>query len=124
MKINKLFHWLYGILMLLPFIAIISSILVTAFNSNIVITGNYNTEDIFYYAIQQVEQSTLFNWASNSFLVAPFAYISTIFNMPSNSVIIMLLSYWLSISIIWLCFDLIMYVPLLVHRWLDKGILE
>lgn len=35
-----------------------------------------------------------------------------------------LLSYWTIISIVYLIFDVIMYVPLLAHRWLDKARLE
>lgn len=35
-----------------------------------------------------------------------------------------LLIYWLLISIIWLVFDVLMYVPQLVHRWLDKASLS
>lgn len=32
-----------------------------------------------------------------------------------------LLTYWFVVSIFWLIFDVLMYLPLLVHRWLDKG---
>ena len=38
--------------------------------------------------------------------------------------IVKLLTYWLCISLIWLIYDVIMYVPLLVHRWLDKGVIS
>jgi len=88
-----------------------------------VITTSY-LSDVFYYSVNQVKNNVLFNWASNSFLITPIQYIVSLFSMPSNSFIVMLLSYWLAISIIWLVFDLIMYVPLLVHRWIDKGVLE
>ena len=80
--------------------------------------------EVFYYSVDKVTQSNLFNWAYDSFLVTPFAYIVSLFSMPSSSPVVMLLSYWLAISIIWLVFDLVMYVPLLVHRWLDKGVIE
>jgi len=85
--------------------------------------GHY-IDNVFYYSVNKVTQSNLFNWAYDSFLVAPFSYIVGLFSMPTNSPVVMLLSYWLAISIIWLVFDLVMYVPLLVHRWLDKGVLE
>ena len=32
-----------------------------------------------------------------------------------------LFTYWTIISLAWLVFDILMYVPLLVHRWLDKA---
>ena len=87
-------------------------------------THNVEPQEVFYKAIDKVQQSPLFNWAYNSFLVTPFAYIVSLFSMPTNSFVVMLLSYWLAISIIWLVFDLVMYVPLLIHRWIDKGVLE
>lgn len=87
-------------------------------------THNLDSQDIFYKAIEKVEKSPIFSWSYNSFLVAPFSYIVALFGMPTNHVIVELLSYWLAISIIWLVFDLIMYLPLLIHRWLDKGVLE
>lgn len=34
------------------------------------------------------------------------------------------LDYWLLLSIFWLCFDVLIYVPQLAHRWLDKASLE
>ena len=81
-------------------------------------------DNVFYYAVDKVEQSSMFSWAYTSFLVAPFQYILALFGVPSTHVIVELLSYWLSVSVIWLIFDVIMYVPLLAHRWLDKGVIE
>lgn len=83
-----------------------------------------NISNTFYKAIEQVENSTLFNWAYDSFLVVPFTSIFTLFGVPTNSVIMLMLSYWLSISLIWLVFDLVMYLPNLVHSWIDKGGIE
>lgn len=34
------------------------------------------------------------------------------------------LDYWLILSIFWLCFDVLIYVPQIAHRWLDKASLE
>lgn len=87
-------------------------------------TNNLDSQEVFYNAVDKVTESSLFSWSYNSFLVAPFSYIVALFGMPTNHVVVELLSYWLAISIIWLVFDLVMYVPLLVHRWLDKGVLE
>lgn len=77
--------------------------------------------NVFYYSIDKVEESTLFSWSFNSFLAQPFEYITDVFSIPHGNIIVFFASYWLAISIIWLCFDLVMYVPNLVHKWLDKG---
>ena len=39
-------------------------------------------------------------------------------------VIVRLFTYWLIISICWLIFDVLMYVPNLAHKWLDKAAIE
>lgn len=80
--------------------------------------------NVFYYSIDKVQQSPLFNWAYDSFLATPITYITGLFGMATDHVAVMFMSYWLAISIIWLVFDMVMYVPLLVHRWIDKGVLE
>ena len=87
-------------------------------------TETSTLDNVFYYAVDEVTSNDLFSWASNSFLNAPLTYITNLFNMPSDNAIILLLSYWFNISIIWLVFDVMIYVPLLAHRWLDKGIIE
>lgn len=81
-------------------------------------------DNAFEYSVNQLNEVPIFSWAQTSFLVAPFSYITGLFGIASTSPVNTLLSYWLSISIIWLVFDLVMYLPLLIHRWLDKGVLE
>ena len=84
-------------------------------------THNVSAEDVFYRSVDKVVQSPLFNWAYNSNLLGvPVSYIGGIFGLASNSVINVLLCYWLAISIIWLVFDILMFVPLLVHKSIDK----
>lgn len=87
-------------------------------------THGINRNETFYKSIEQVENSNLFNWAQESFLVVPFNYILNLFGVPQITIFSLLLSYWLSISIIWLVFDLVMYVPLLVHSWIDRGVIQ
>lgn len=123
MKISKLFHWLYAILMLLPVFYVLSRTLYVILNDNAVLSVG-NLEDIFIDSVNNINSVGLFSWAQNSFLVTPFAYISNLFGVPAGSPLLTFLSYWLSVSIIWLVFDLIMYVPLLAHRWIDKGMIE
>ena len=81
-------------------------------------------DNVFTYSLNQLKDNDLYNWSLDSFLSTPFTYILDLFDVPNNSVMLLLLSYWLDISIIWLTFDVLMYVPLLTHRWLDKGVLE
>lgn len=123
MKISKLFHHLYAILMLLPVFYIVVRCGYVVLNQNAIIDG-VALDNVFIDSVNNLNTLSLFSWASTSFLVAPFQYIGNLFGVPSGSPIITMLSYWLDISIIYLVFDLIMYVPLLVHRWLDKGIIE
>lgn len=78
-------------------------------------------DNAFEYSVNQINESPLFAWATDSFLAEPITYVTDLFNMPSTSPVITLFSYWLTISLCWLVFDLVMYVPLLAHRWLDKG---
>lgn len=66
----------------------------------------------------------IFSWCKNSFVTIPFSYITGLFGVLPNSSINYVFTYFASMSIIWLVFDVILYVPLLVHRWLDKGIVE
>ena len=126
MKISKLFHWLYGFLMFMPILAVLTNCLVLIFNENIgtSLPNNFDVTTMFYYSVDQVSSNVLFSWCNTSFLVAPFEYIGNLFGMPVNSPLYTFFSYWLNISLIWLVFDVIMYVPLLVHRWLDKGVIE
>jgi len=88
------------------------------------VTTSMSIADSMSYAWVSVWQNDLFSWSYDSFLTTPFQYIGSVFGIPNDNTLYYCLSYWLDISIIWLCFDLVMYVPLLVHRWLDKGVLE
>lgn len=119
MKISKLFHWLYAILMLLPFVMWLGFVIVNHQGASINTTSLIF--DDFYTFI-----NTYFNIFANSPMTDVYGYITALFfdSGNINNLVIMLLNYWTSISIIYLVFDLFMYIPLLVHRWLDKGIIE
>lgn len=120
MKINKLFHWLYSILMLLPFLIFLGSIIFD------IVKGSFDIDFISYVNNQfsSIWDLDLFSWASSSFLIEPFNYIASLFGFTSNNLLIVSLDYWLVISIIWLVFDIVLYVPLLVHKWIDKGVVS
>lgn len=96
-----------------------------SYNHSLLYKSASNTLDnAFIYSVNKLNEEPLFSWAKDSFLVTPFTFITGLFGVPSDSPINTILSYWLDISIIWLVFDLVMYLPLLIHRWLDKGVLE
>lgn len=57
-----------------------------------------------------------------TFLISTMFGISVVGGI--GEVILYLLTYWLCISLIWLIYDVIMYVPLMIHRWLDKGVID
>lgn len=80
--------------------------------------------DIVNYAWVSIWDLPLFNWCKVSFVSVPFTYITGLFGLAASNSFNYVFTYFASMSIIWLVFDVIMYVPLLVHRWLDKGIVE
>lgn len=119
MKISKLFHWLYAILMFLPFGLLVYNALASMLSGNVITTYLqwFNYIDVFF---------SDFLMGSGLWVTVDSVYdylCSTLFGIDS-SLIIYLLDYWTCISIIWLVFDVFMYVPLLVHRWIDKAKLE
>ena len=81
-------------------------------------------QDIFYTSVDKASQSPFFNWAEKSFLGDGFRYMGNIFGMPTDNPFYTFTCYWCAISILWLIFDVVMYVPKLAHRWLDKGAIE
>ena len=87
-----------------------------------------NTDDTITQKVARAWESTwnlpVFSWTQNSFITAPFSYITALFGLGSDNSINYLFTYFASISICWLVFDLIMYVPNLAHRWLDRSAIE
>lgn len=125
MKISKLFHWLYAILMLLPFGLVLFNMLHGLFSPNVSLLSWSD----FLAMIDDLSGDFLaFDFGASSSVSSVYNYlIYEVFGFGSTLIvenIITLLTYWTCISIIWLVFDVFMYVPLLVHRWIDKAKLE
>jgi len=120
MKISKLFHWLYAILMFMPFGLVVYNALASMWSGN----------TIDFYTWVNMLSPSLSNCIGEDLASTVFdAYnylISYIFSFEGDFglIVTLLLTYWTMVSIIWLIFDVIMYVPLLVHRWIDKAKLE
>lgn len=124
MKISKLFHWLYAILMFLPFGLVIFNLLHGLFSPSA--TGLLSLTDWYDMLYDCLSWFINFSGGNTLFVSINNVYdylVHTMFGLESEF-IGLLLSYWTSISIIWLVFDVFMYVPLLVHRWIDKAKLE
>ena len=118
MKISKLFHWLYAILMFLPFMAVPFDLL------RVTLSGSF---ELLYFSdvIQLIQFPALFGVSENIMYVYTYLF-ENLFGMygPTTNVIVGALTYWTIVSIGYLIFDVFMYVPLLVHRWIDKARLE
>lgn len=117
MKISKLFHWLYAILMFLPFGLLVYNALASMWSGNVI---NYDTWLNYGYSVLD----GMFYEGLLMDIYDTYKYlVYNIFGLDFDY-LVELLSYWTSVSIIWLIFDVIMYVPLLVHRWIDKAKIE
>lgn len=124
MKISKLFHWLYTILMFLPFVALLFNFARIGLNGSMDITSFNDVVVLIQFPLLS-SSGTLSNIIRDvySYLVIDvFGIVNG--GQFYNGLIINCLTYWTCISIIYLIFDVVMYVPLLAHRWLDKGMLE
>ena len=94
-------------------------------NVEITTVAQDDSTNIFYTSCEQVKDSFVLNWCNYYNPVrAVYDYGSALFNVDSDNLVNYFLTYWTSISIIWLVFDVFMYVPLLVHRWIDKAKIE
>lgn len=115
-KINKLFHLMYAILMLMPFMLFIFNML-SNFKSGVLL--DQTTLNSYF---------TFFNFSGASLTISNvYSYlVNELFGLSGGYVplIINFLTYWTCISIIWLIFDLLMYVPNLVHSWIDKAVIS
>ena len=123
MKISKLFHWLYAILMFLPFGMVAFNCLHGLFSPN---NTGFTSFATYSNMISDFFRGT-FTVGFWDTISGVYSYlIRDMFGLHSamDQIIINLLTYWTCISIIWLIFDVFMYVPLLVHRWIDKAKIE
>lgn len=116
MKISKLFHWLYAILMLLPFLAVAFNFVRFGLSSSVSLVTWADLSALIWIPT--------FGGLSSTVNGVYVYLIEDMFNIVNASLISSLLTYWTIISIVYLIFDVFMYVPLLVHRWIDKARLE
>lgn len=133
LKVSKIFHYLYAFLMFLPVLITFATFIFLSFNRMITLdtasVENFNTftENVvnsFCNVLNMVMTNSLFAWVSGSIVYTPFSYIANVFNMSVNSPIIALLSYFLVITIVYIVFDILVYIPNLFHRMIDGGAIE
>lgn len=133
LKVSKIFHYLYAFLMFLPVLITFATFIFLSFNRMITLdtasVENFNTftqnvVNSFCNVLNMVMTNSIFAWVSDSIVYTPFSFISNVFNMPVNSPIIALLSYFLVITIVYIVFDILVYIPNLFHRMIDGGSLE
>ena len=118
MKISKLFHWLYVFLMVIPFLALLFNMVRVSLSGSFELIQNYEI-------LNTVDFPTFLGLSED--IVGIYNYLlETIFGVygPIKNFVVSALTYWTIISIAYLIFDVFMYVPLLVHRWIDKARLE
>lgn len=116
MKISKLFHWLYAFLMFIPLFFVLAAAM-----SNWGTGNEFTTSDVLNGVIGALPlaPSGLF-----STLHGVVSYMGDIFGVAGAlwfSAISRLMTYWLTVSIMWMLFDVFMFVPQLCHRLIDKA---
>ncbi len=109
--------------MFLPFVALLFNFARIGLNGSMDITSFGDVIGLIQFPV--------FTGLSNDTIKNVYTYlVVNVFGFGNVSggfstyLVVNCLTYWTSVSIIYLIFDVVMYVPLLAHRWLDKGMLE
>ena len=76
----------------------------------------YNFMDKYLGMYKYQPFAGIYSWLANTFFGGSAPLVFTIFYQW--------FAYWLFVSLCWLVFDVLIYVPLLVHKWLDKAAIE
>lgn len=125
LRLSNIFHWLYALLMFLPFILLTFSVLVSFGTYALNGDGSFINSNLGTFIPYDFMSGTLMEPAANAIedVVGMFIYVgddST--NIDSD--IYWLFCYWVEISFCYLMFDVIMFPINLFHRWIDKGGIE
>ena len=78
-------------------------------------THEINRNNTFYNAIEQVENSGLFNWAKESIIYTGITATCNALSI-TNTFIPMLMTYWLIISVMYFLYDIILMCVLILHN--------
>lgn len=119
MKVSKLFHWCYAILMFLPFIGFVYNFFGQMFSQGAFTPLDFS---IVLNMLPLVEGGS----GIHEIIVNVYSYmVYDLFGFGIDNIgdfIVGILSYWTLVSIWWLMFDIIIYLPLLIHRFIDKAV--
>lgn len=118
LRLNKIFHWLYAFLMFMPIISYLGQFLLCFGLGNYPEYINIGFENfvINSIGITFVSGIGLDIWNVFDYLFTNVLGISQ-FSDGYNS----LFAYWLVISIVYLVFDVLIFIVNVAHSWLDKG---
>lgn len=81
-----------------------------------------SVQDIFYTSLDKVFSFSAFSFANSGVAHDAVSSATSLFGVESVSPINSYLTYWLDISLIWLIFDVVMYVPQTLHNLIDKAV--
>lgn len=76
---------------------------------------DFDVKNIFYYSIDKVQQSPLFNWAENSAIYTGMTATCNTLNI-TTTFIPLLMTYWLIISVIYILYDIILVILHIFHK--------
>lgn len=126
LHLNKIFHWLYAFLMFYPILAFFCTIIIASFNGNLNLNGLSISE--LSRGFWSIVDNCTFAFAEGSAGEQIANVYSFVINdvlgpedTDNSSMIINLLSYWTSVSLVYLIFDVLMYPINLFHKWIDEG---
>ena len=71
--------------------------------------------NVFYYSIDKVQESPLFNWAENSAIYTGMTTTCNALNI-TTPFIPLLMTYWLIISVIYILYDIILIILHIFHK--------
>ena len=90
---------------------------------NITTTAQDNSTDIFYTASSEVKTSYVLNWCNyNNPLRPTINTFTNVVGLPNDNIINDLLTYWLSITIIYIVIDIIIEIAIYLTHFFNKEV--
>lgn len=121
MKTNKLLNWLYAFLMGLPIIVTLFYMLAMVFTRNPNFQFSY---DSFVNAFEDIMYQGRFDFVENNGLYGTINDFLSYFGISGSLGLDYLFTYWLTISIVWLGFEVLMtFIQMarkLIYAFVDK----
>lgn len=125
LRLNKLFHWLYAILMLFPLINFVFTVPMFWFTGY---DSSFWVDDIGIGLSQFIEEfipnfefSTLVGQSIFNVWYDLITHVFGIRDVSFMTDVVNMLTYWTIVSLLYLIFDVLMYPINLFHKWIDEG---